>query len=60
MEVQKLGRHSYTQRGYPDELTHRVYRAARNSYGMMIKTAKRAHWEDFLQSIDDKTIWTAH
>src|SRR5882724_6679464 len=26
----------------------------------MIKTAKRMHWEDFLQSVDDKTVWTTH
>jgi len=44
----------------PDELAHKAYKAARNTYGTMIETAKKTHWEDFLQSVNDKTIWTAH
>ena len=26
----------------------------------MIEMVKRTHWEDFLQSVDDKMVWTAH
>src|SRR5882724_12560696 len=26
----------------------------------MIEMAKRTHWEEFLQSVDDKTVWSAH
>ena len=59
-EVRRLGRKSYTMRGDPDELAHRVYKDARNAYGSMIDIAKRAHWEEFLQSVDERTVWTAH
>src|SRR5882724_7905621 len=60
MQVRKLGRASYAQRSKPDEPIHKTYKTERNLYGTMIKYAKRTHWDDFLQSIDDKTIWTAH
>jgi len=33
---------------------------ARNEYGTMITTAKKLHWEEFLQTVDDKSIWTSH
>jgi len=59
-EVWKLGRRSYTLRGHPDEPAHRTYKTARNQYGTMIEMAKRTHWEEFLQSVDDKTVWSAH
>jgi len=58
--VQKLGRRSYTKRGDLEELAHKAYKAARNEYGTMITTAKKFHWEEFLQTVDDKSIWTAH
>jgi len=59
-KVCRLGRNSYTKRSNPDEPAHKAYKAARNTYITMIKTAKKTHWEDFLQTVNDKTIWTAH
>jgi len=32
----------------------------RETHGNMIKCAKNAHWEDFLVSLDDRSVWTAH
>ena len=55
-----MGRSSYARRSNPDELAHKAYKVTRNSYGLMIEIVKTIHWEDFLQSVDDKTIWTAH
>jgi len=26
----------------------------------MIECAKKAHWEDFLVSLDDRSVWTPH
>jgi len=59
-EVCRLGRNSCTKRSNPDEPAHKAYKAARNTYRTMIKTVKKTHWEDFLQSVNDNTIWTAH
>ena len=59
-EVWKLGRSSYAKRSDPDDPAHREYKVARNSYGSMMDIVKRTHWEEFLQSVDDKTIWTTH
>jgi len=45
---------------HPQDLIHRVHKAKRNMYGSMIKHAKKAHWEGFLSSLDDKTVWVTH
>jgi len=49
-EVQWLGRKAYTKRGIPEEPVLRPYKSVRNEYGTMIKTVKKVHWDDFLQS----------
>src|SRR5882672_7826691 len=59
-EVHRLGRRSYAMRGDPDEPTHGAYKDVRNAYGSMIDVEKRTHWEEFLQSVDERTVWTAH
>jgi len=33
---------------------------ARNEYGTMIMTAKKLHREEFLQTVNDKSIWSTH
>jgi len=30
---------------------------ARGPDGALIEDAKRAHWEEFLSSLDEKTVW---
>ena len=32
----------------------------RNLYREMIEHTKRRHWENFLETINDKTVWTTH
>jgi len=59
-EVRTLGRKLYTKRGILEEPSHRAYKSARNEYGNMIETAKKAHWDEFLQSVNDKSVWIAH
>src|SRR5882724_303329 len=39
---------------------HTLHKMRRNLYRSMIECAKRRHWESFLESINDKTVWTAH
>jgi len=26
----------------------------------MIEATKQSHWEEFLKSVDERTVWTAH
>ena len=39
---------------------HQKYKMACNTYANTIKKSKKDRWEDFLEQIDEKTIWTAH
>ena len=39
---------------------HSKYKTACNKSANTIKKSKKDHWEDFLEWIDEKTIWTAH
>jgi len=42
------------------DLVHQIHKAKRNTYSSMIKCTKKVHWEDFLASLDDRSVWTAH
>ena len=33
---------------------------ARKAYGSLIEKSKREHWERFLESLDERSVWTAH
>jgi ribonuclease HI len=59
-ETRRLGRRSYARRNDPADTAHEEYRAARNRYAEAIERSKKEHWRDFLDGIDQKTIWTAH
>ena len=39
---------------------HLEHKVVRRAYGMLIDKAKREHWDGFLASLDERTIWTAH
>jgi len=32
---------------------------ARKGYTIMIENFEKCHWEDFLVSVDEKSVWTA-
>ena len=53
-EVQRVARHAYRRRVHPQDPVHKILKAKRNTYASMIKHAKRAHWEQFLSSLDEK------
>ena len=44
----------------PGDPVHHEHRAMRRVYGVLIDNAKKAHWEGFLASLNEKSIWTAH
>jgi hypothetical protein len=59
-EVRQLGRQAYKRRNDPANPAHEAYRSKRNTYANAIEKSKREHWENFLEGIDQKTVWTAH
>src|SRR5882672_12829982 len=59
-EVRRLARRVHRSRADLSDPIHQEHKTMRNSYGTMIENLKRAHWEAFLQNIDERTIWTAH
>jgi ribonuclease HI len=58
-ETRRLGRKAYARRNNLSDPAHEDYRTARNRYAEAIEKAKKDHWKDFLDRIDQKTIWTA-
>src|SRR5882672_11749033 len=60
MEVRQLAQKAYKRRVDLHDPIHWEYKTIRNSYAVMIENAKKAHWVDFLQGIDERTVWTVH
>jgi hypothetical protein len=58
-ETRRLANSAYRRRDMPEHPVHAEYRRARNVYAQEIKDAKKAHWEGFLEDLDDDTIWVA-
>ena len=50
----------YNRRLEPGDPVHHEHRAMRRVYGVLIDNSKKAHWEGFLASLNEKSIWTAH
>ena len=57
--VLKKGREAYNQRFNPDHPVHGDYRASRSLYAKAIRTAKIQHWNEWLEALDESSIWTA-
>ncbi|QRW06349.1 Reverse transcriptase from transposon X-element protein [Ceratobasidium sp. AG-Ba] len=57
-KVRKLANRSFRARMTPTHPVHEQYKAWRNTYSQAIKDAKKRHWEDFLESLDEETVWT--
>ncbi|TFY52504.1 hypothetical protein EVJ58_g9980 [Rhodofomes roseus] len=57
-EVGRLGRRAWKLREFPDHPIHHEYRSLRNRYGDQIRSAKRAHWDAWLEEADTRSIWT--
>jgi len=59
-ELHRLMRRVYRRRTEQDDPVHLEHREVRRAYGMLIDKAKREHWDRFLVSLNERTIWTAH
>ncbi|QRW06107.1 Reverse transcriptase from transposon X-element protein [Ceratobasidium sp. AG-Ba] len=58
-EVRKLAGCAFKARFRPSEPIHETYKVTRNRYAQAIRDAKRKHWEEFLETLDEETLWTA-
>jgi hypothetical protein len=56
----KIARTAYSRRGNLEDPIHRIYKDARNRYAATISKAKLEHWENFLENVNEKSVWTAH
>ena len=59
-EVRRVAWQAYKKKAHLQDPIHQMHRAKRNINGSMIEQVKRAHWEGFLVTLDDKAVWTAH
>ena len=59
-EMCRLVQQAHKRREDASHPIHYAHKTKINSYGEMIKCPKRRHWENFLETIDDKMVWTAH
>jgi len=59
-EVCRLTRRAHNRRTEPEDPVHIETKTARHAYGLMIECTKKCHWEEFLESVDEKTVGTAH
>ena len=53
-KVLRLACRAYGRRSEPDDPMHQRHREARQTYGLMLKHARKHHWEGFLTSVDEK------
>ena len=50
----------YKSRADTSHPIHYTHKTKRNLYREMIEHGKRRHWENFLETIDGKMVWTTH
>jgi len=59
-EVHRLAQRVHSRRLEPGDPIHAAHNEARRHYLTLIKNAKKQHWEGFLTTLDEKSVWTAH
>jgi hypothetical protein len=58
-KMQQLGGRSKYHRQNAQHPVHAEYRRQRNRYSEMIRTAKAEHWVEWLEGLDESSIWQA-
>ena len=56
----RLAWREYIRRSELGDPIHAAHKEARRGYVTMIENTKKWHWDDFLTSLDEKSVWTAH
>jgi len=60
MVLHRLTQRAYSRRSEPGDPVHLEQQMVRRAYGVLIEKAKREHLEGFLESLNEKSVWTAH
>ena len=58
-EMNHLASVSYRHHTVTDHPSHSQHTDMRNRYGLVIKRAKKQHWDTFLEELSGKDLWTA-
>ena len=58
-KTQQLGGRAKYQRTNPNHPIHEEYRRQRNRYSEKIRQAKAEHWVEWLEGLDETSIWQA-
>ena len=59
-KVRKMGCMARQYERYPEHSIHEEWKRARNELTKLLQKTKRDHYNDWIESIDMKTIWDAH
>ena len=59
-ELNRLRSKSYRNRAIANHPSHRELRKKSRTYGKAIISAKRTHWEEYLEEMTTEDIWTAN
>jgi len=59
-EVRRLARRSHDQRTESEDPVYQAHKTMRRGYTFMIENAKTTHWDGFLSTLDEKSVWTVH
>lgn len=59
-KARKASRKAYKDRDDRNSQMHELYQKARNTYANVIDKSKREHWDNFLESVDHKSMWTVN
>jgi hypothetical protein len=58
-KMQRLGGKLKYHRANPQHPIHEIYRQQRNHCSEQIRTAKAEHWAEWLQGLDEASVWQA-
>jgi hypothetical protein len=59
-DLKRKAKAALAMRGIEGHPAHEAYRLARNTMAEEIRKAKAEHWTQWLEGLDDKTVWAAN
>ena len=60
IQHQKGWMESVQETGDRSNESHKVYWKTRNAYTNAIEKSKKEHWDNFLENVDHKSMWTTN
>jgi len=59
-DMRQKARRAYDHRDWPLHSSHEEARQARNKFTNQMKKTKTEHWEDWLENVNESSIWNTH